>query len=44
VSGLLKALSYSCISYWSAFIGNYIYLLDSRIAKGPLVKRGNIFS
>jgi hypothetical protein len=41
---LLKALPYYYISSRSIFMGNYIYILNSKVVKGPLVKQGYIFN
>jgi hypothetical protein len=38
VYSLLKALPYYNIGSRLISIGNYIYILDSRVVKGPLVK------
>jgi hypothetical protein len=41
---LLKALPHCHIGSSSIPLGDYIYILDSRVVKGPLVGRGYISS
>jgi hypothetical protein len=42
--GLPEALPHSRTSPRSIPLGNYIYILDSRVVKGPLVRCGYISS
>ena len=35
--GLLKALLYSSLSYSTITLGDFTYILDEGVAKGPLV-------
>ena len=39
-----KALPYSYTSYRPTPLSNHVYILDSRVAKGSLVRRGYLFS
>jgi hypothetical protein len=41
---LPKTLFYYYTSYWTVPLGTSIYILDNRITKGSLVRRGYISS